>query len=159
VITFINNDLTFKLSDNTVNDGYLLDDGIHLNNRGTNRLAKNMRLKIDPKTVNGCVAKQRWHDHQPREREQNTQKSKARNANWQKVNNRRSSRGQSEMDYRRRRDLHDTHRPNEDGKTVDNRKCWYCGENNHVSRNCRHGRKISCHNCQELGHKARDCTY
>ena len=30
-ITFINNDPTFKLGDNTVNDGYLLSDGLHMN--------------------------------------------------------------------------------------------------------------------------------
>ena len=28
--TFINNDPTFRLQDNSVNDGYLLPDGLHL---------------------------------------------------------------------------------------------------------------------------------
>ncbi len=31
--------------------------------------------------------------------------------------------------------------------------CWYCGEENHNSAICRHGRKIRCHACGLLGHK------
>ncbi len=31
--------------------------------------------------------------------------------------------------------------------------CWYCGEENHNSSICRHGMKIRCHGCGQLGHK------
>ena len=53
--TFINNDPTFTLQDGSPNDGYLLRDGLHLNNMGTNKLAKNMKLKM--KNKNGDVCK------------------------------------------------------------------------------------------------------
>jgi hypothetical protein len=37
--------------------------------------------------------------------------------------------------------------------------CWYCGEHNHVAKNCRHGNFISCNRCHEHGHKERFCNY
>jgi ribA/ribD-fused uncharacterized protein len=40
-----------------------------------------------------------------------------------------------------------------------NRSCWFCGETNHVSKNCRHGQKIQCNSCYSLGHKAKFCLY
>ena len=44
-VNFINNDPTFRLQDNSINDGYLTLDGLHLTKKGTERLLKN--LKID----------------------------------------------------------------------------------------------------------------
>ena len=41
---FVDNRATFILHDGTINDGYLLSDGVHLNRQGTNRLAKNLCL-------------------------------------------------------------------------------------------------------------------
>ena len=37
--------------------------------------------------------------------------------------------------------------------------CWFCGERNHISKNCRHGQKIQCTVCFEYGHKAKFCNY
>ena len=56
-ITFINNDTTFKLSDGSPNDGYLMNDGVLLTESGTNRLAKNLKLKCITST-NGMYIKQ-----------------------------------------------------------------------------------------------------
>ena len=42
-------------------------------------------------------------------------------------------------------------------RNVDNKRCFFCGEQNHVKRNCRHGKAISCHSCGQLGHKASMC--
>ena len=35
--------------------------------------------------------------------------------------------------------------------------CLYCGEDNHYTRECRHGRKIKCYECNRLGHKGKLC--
>ena len=35
--------------------------------------------------------------------------------------------------------------------------CWFCGEENHISKNCRHGQKIQCSSCMNQGHKAKFC--
>ena len=40
--TFVDNDATFHLADKSVNDGYLMVDGIHLTYAGVNRLAKTL---------------------------------------------------------------------------------------------------------------------
>ena len=42
--TFVSNDSSFKLNDGEINDGYLLNDGHHLNRSGCNRLVKNLKL-------------------------------------------------------------------------------------------------------------------
>ncbi len=33
--------------------------------------------------------------------------------------------------------------------------CWYCGENNHISENCRHKKLLYCNSCNQPGHKAK----
>ena len=35
--------------------------------------------------------------------------------------------------------------------------CWFCAEENHISKNCRHGMKIQCNKCLDFGHKAKFC--
>ena len=37
------------------------------------------------------------------------------------------------------------------------KSCWYCGEQNHVAKNCKHGCKLQCNSCFEFGHKAKFC--
>ena len=63
--TFIDNDKSFRLADNEINDGYLLpSDQLHLTRQGTNRLAKNLGLQrkqncIDDVTKKGKGGKQK----------------------------------------------------------------------------------------------------
>ena len=42
--TFINNDPSFHLQDGSVNDGYLLPDGVHLTKPATNKLVTNFEI-------------------------------------------------------------------------------------------------------------------
>ena len=44
-VDFINNDSIFRLQDNTINDGYLLRDGLHLTFKGSEKLAANLKLE------------------------------------------------------------------------------------------------------------------
>ena len=44
-------------------------------------------------------------------------------------------------------------------ETQYNKCCWYCGESNHISKNCRHGQKVQCNQCLSLGHKAKFCSF
>ena len=44
--TFINNDPSFHLQDGSVNDGYLLPDGVHLTKPATNKLVTNLKLQL-----------------------------------------------------------------------------------------------------------------
>ena len=45
-VDFLNNDPIFHLQDGTLNDGYLLADGVHLTRPATNRLVANMQLPL-----------------------------------------------------------------------------------------------------------------
>ena len=39
------------------------------------------------------------------------------------------------------------------------KSCWFCGERNHMSKNCKHGRKLQCNYCFKLGHKSKFCDF
>ena len=45
-VDFLNNDPIFHLQDGTLNDGYLLADGVHLTRPATNHLVANMQLSL-----------------------------------------------------------------------------------------------------------------
>ena len=60
----------------------------------------------------------------------------------------------------RKKSQRDTYAPKEKySHQKQNKHCWFCGENNHISKNCRHGQKIQCNSCYEMGHKAKFCQY
>ena len=44
-VIFIENDPSFTLSDGEVNEGFLAEDGMHLNNAGQNRLIWNLQVR------------------------------------------------------------------------------------------------------------------
>ena len=54
---YISHDLSFRLADGQPNDGYLLADGLHLSNRGCNRLVLNLGLT----TTKSDVTKRKKH--------------------------------------------------------------------------------------------------
>ena len=56
---FISNDETFRRADGRPNDGYLLRDGLHWNNQGTNRLAINLQLTSEGVDVNKAKPKRK----------------------------------------------------------------------------------------------------
>ena len=146
--TYIDNDATFKLADGSPNDGYLLDDGIHLTFKGSNRLAKNLALKSLPECKdNVCMSRKRSHTKQRKSQHQ----AEDEHDGWQRVTSRRQRNQQKQHNNRDYASAtawygHD-------------KCCWFCGEENHVSNNCRHGQKIKCHICGILGHKAKVCSY
>ena len=43
---FVDNDPSFHLQDGTINDGYLLSDGVHLSRAATNKLVSNLKLQL-----------------------------------------------------------------------------------------------------------------
>ena len=50
-----------------------------------------------------------------------------------------------------------SYNPRSHAYTTKTKSCWFCGEENHISKNCRHGQKIQCNSCQDFGHKAKFC--
>ena len=45
-MTFVDNDPAFYLADGSINDGYLTTDGVHLTRAATEKLCKNLGLKL-----------------------------------------------------------------------------------------------------------------
>ena len=146
-ITYVDNDRTFKLADGTPNDGYLQADGIHLTNKGINRLARNMKLKLLSNVANVCKA------HTIRNKSGNKTSApksddNSDNNNWNLVQ-RRSRSSRQRLSPKRGNKM------NQENSA----SCWFCGETNHVSRNCRHGQEIKCHRCGGAGHKEKVCVW
>ena len=154
-VSFINNDMTFKLNDGSPNDGYLQSDGIHLSFRGTNRLAKNLKVKLDPRVQNGNIVTARKPRSSKGESINSTKwkyPSQADGNGWNTAKNG----NRHKYQHNKASDQLANGYTNNDNKV---RKCWFCGESNHISQNCRHGKKITCHSCNGLGHKAKFCEY
>ena len=53
-VCFIDVTSMFKLEDGSFNDGFMCEDGVHLTNRGVNKLAKLLELRVINKSE-GCV--------------------------------------------------------------------------------------------------------
>ena len=41
--------------------------------------------------------------------------------------------------------------------TTNTSSCDFCGESNHTTKSCKHGKPIHCHGCGQSGHKAKLC--
>ena len=201
-VLFINNDTKFKLSDGSVNDGYLLNDGLHLSAKGTNMLSKNLMLEIIA-SANGNVVKSKIARGKKDAPKQNTKgqesdmlscpligensssehgetqsngqpssdasvndrrahtparstsgryndSSTAENQSWQVVQGRKGQRQSSRGQHARSQVNFQKHQDN---------PCHFCGELNHISRNCRFGEAVSCYSCGQRGHKQKFCEY
>ena len=44
-VSFVNNDPSFHLADGSINDGYIMKDGVHLTYNAVNKLARNLNLR------------------------------------------------------------------------------------------------------------------
>jgi hypothetical protein len=145
-VKFVNNDPVFILSDGSPNDGYLCHDGVHLNNAGTNKLAKNMKLRIkDWHRGNACKDN--------RANNQGPTKSSHR-PNTSRWTNTKYSHGNAQYSHGNTQYSHGNAQYSHGNSS---RSCWNCAETNHISRNCHHGKRVKCRNCQQLGHKVKFC--
>ena len=176
---FFDNRASFTLSDGSVNDGYILDDGVHLNRQGTNRLASNQELVKKTNVKDFTKSKQ-----MPRKpNNQKLQSSQTRNGPGYR------SSGQRPPDPRpHSRSSHEVNTRTSDDRewiTVSSKNrwprqpsvnprisnpvpgnipdrndgyaCFNCRENNHNVDTCRSGGPVTCHLCRRTGHKQKYC--
>ena len=157
--TFTNNDTTFRLGSGVINDGYLMSDGLHLNQNGTNRLVKNAKLKIRSSVKDGNVCKKKRNNPKPNVTSEGQRRSShdhmptttpdhiPDNNDWISV-----------ISNKRRGNRRMRNRPSSVDSSHDvTHRCWFCYEKNHNSNNCRFGRPVNCHSCGEAGHKKKFC--
>lgn len=143
----------FYLRDGSPNDGYFLKDKIHLTPQGTNCLLKD--LKLDGKVVySRRTATQPKDVTQPRPQAQQrkTDEARLRPAADREPRNQRPSWTRHDPEHRHQPSRNYQHR-SADIKV----RCYFCGEDGHISDVCFHGKPIECDECGVSGHKKRWC--
>ena len=146
---YVNNDTSFKLADGSPNDGYVQNDGRGLTRSGTNRLAKNLGLRIKQAHKNDVC---KSHEPVPKKKAKpECILEKGEKDEWIPVTRRRKH---------HRDDTRASSRPFNGSSKQNHVKpaCWNCGERNHLANACRHGKRLVCDNYESLGHKAKFCT-
>ena len=165
--TFIDNDKEFKLLNKAPNEALFLSDGIHPTFKATNSLARSLKLDVNHRHRNNICKNQGGRPKQPWNRSNNDNRNKQNtitpssgyprlHPKYPNDQQRRNWGGHTMASpHLRYRDSPSTQsRPYNKSQRP---RCWNCGENNHVARNCRHGHAVKCHHCGENGHKIKFC--
>ena len=172
---FVNNDESFVLRNGQVNDGYLQKDGVQLSRLGTQRLVKNLELRPKTDYNDVCKSFQRAANKSMEGDRKNNDTNKSATTN--KISNQRhhTQAGRDNQAFvldddewpvvsgPRKKPTHlkrpmsrDNRNQKETGRKSRN-GCSFCGEPNHTSEVCRHGKPVQCHSCFGKGHKAKAC--
>ena len=167
-VSFVDNSSCFYLKNDSVNEAYFLDDGIHLNYKGTNKLAQNLQLKTKVGETSVCepkrrfrhsgikpVSKQKPSNHESTVTSQEDDGTDFSHFFWShsrekvKPSNKRDSWRKSRSPKR----SHDFNRQIDAPNS--STSCYNCFERNHTSRSCRHEHPIICNSCGQEGHKSK----
>ncbi|CAG2206239.1 unnamed protein product [Mytilus edulis] len=147
---YIEHDDDFKLPNGAINSLLYNRDGVHLNKKGSVKLANS--LDIFEKQVAKQVT-----------RPSNARKSGGAPQRGYQRNNRQAARQSKPTATRNAQHVrYERHSQSENRRhnetNEDELSCWYCGEGNHISKNCRHGQYLQCKRCNEYGHKLKHCN-
>ena len=155
--TFILTQQLFTLANGDPKDGYIMDDGVHLNERGSSKLVERLQLPmVDPSSRK--VTRMAGYRH----KNELSKDSFAKVASQQKQLNK--SQGKAATKARNGK--------NESAKqstTVNNSRpqpmcketgfCGYCREPGHWYKECRHGGPVTCRSYREPTHKEKSCKF
>ncbi|CAH1785547.1 unnamed protein product [Owenia fusiformis] len=149
-VTFNDNDINFKLRDESINNGYLCPDKLHLSDAGTNSLVKNLKLKTtcDDVTLprnkrNSPQTKTSRKEHQPKNPPTTTSTLTSTNTRQSGYIN--TNKPRSMNTYTQNRN-----------STNKDMSCNKCGES-HLPSTCWHPTAVRCHFCKTIGHKQSRC--
>ena len=176
-VTFVDNDSYFKFQDGSLNDGYFINDKVHLNPAGSNKLVTRHQLQVKPHRKNNATKPKPTVDNPrgssnpqptPRRSTVSPPKSQSRHFQHSFAGNTSSYPTMNEWSTQRpnsgyaRRDAFNTPstpRPSVSAYTRNPKACDYCQEVNHTKRVCRHWLNNrpppTCHTCGDTGHKAK----
>ena len=131
-VKFMNLSPLFHLADGTINDGYILKDGIHITRNAMNKIATKLELHIKDQKAGVCDQKKIQNQN-----------------NVQKITRNPQPAG------------HRTHVSSPSTSSPSDREswCYNCGEPNHVKDRCHHSQPLKCHLCHRQGHKSKFCDY
>ncbi len=159
-VNFVDNRNSFHLGDGTVNDGYFVNDGVHLNTKATNKLVQNLQLKLKDGLQSACnpqrQSKTHKHDTSPITSDDEHNNVDTDQMFWsyakRKVTPRRNI-TQHTINRDKQRKSQNTNRRHSDSHQ--DVRCFNCYEENHTANTCRHERPVICHECGEEGHKTK----
>ena len=136
---FIDTNNMFTLKDGSINDGYLLDDGVHLTYKGTEKLAQKLHVLNYKEAV----------IRQPKPKSYSQRVGKGSTPSH-------SSRYGNKSSF----DSYISHtRPSTKSGTNNQSRCWNCGESGHVINSCKHSSRLRCFTCNKFGHKSKFCVF
>ena len=156
---FVDNSSAFYLKDGSINDGYLLNDGVHITRRATNKLATNLKLNIKNQHQGVCKSGKSGYE---KNYAQNSIKS-LKTSSQKRVHIHKDRTYDYIQDDNvpvytdRGTEYHDDHL----------NQAKYTYDSTHVSpdlyrkktRNDDHSQDVRCHNCYESNHTLARCRY
>ena len=170
---FVDNNKSFRLLSGSINIKLYRNDGIHLNELGTEKLAKNLDIakkvhssdnNFTQKTVREYVSNVKIDRSKQGNKLYNDKQSNGKFQNHSSHNDRSNdfSVDSSAHVYSNRwgnsnnnKDSYRSHNLNRHEKQTN---CWFCNETGHTSATCKHGKYVQCFRCRDNGHKAKHCT-
>lgn len=152
-VDYVDQSPSFKLSDGSPNDGYLIKQGPHLTKSGTNKLVKNLNvsMKCDDVFQHRAAYKAAQKRHS-----WDTDSDISHVPGCQGGDAQQSYSSQSHTTRRpdwRKRPGHHGHQHGNGNQG----RCAYCWEPGHDTRMCYHRKPITCNKCFETGHKEKFC--
>ena len=158
--SFVNNDREFKLLNRSPNEALFLQDGIHPTYKATNCLGRNLKLQINPRN-HGDICKRNGSRQHTNRNNQTYRRSYPHHSPQQQETQYRGQRSRQPGNHGRAfpNRFRDDGSNNPAYQSKNRPKCWNCGESNHMARNCRHGRTLTCHKCGENGHKSKFSSF
>ena len=169
-VSFVDNTPSFHLADGSINDGYLLSDGVHLTRAATDKLTRNLKLKVKDGVRTVCKDRtSRQQKPSPRDEREDTDLShtfwsnarqkaapSARREHPGSTNSRNSDRSRQGSSKYSNNDKDNYRQTKTSSQTT---RCYNCYESNHVVRNCRFDKAVVCYVCGAVGHKAKHHQY
>ena len=164
-VDFRDNSHIFYLKNDSINDGYFLDDGIHLTFKAVDKLSQNLGLTKKEGINSVCVRKQKRKHENPKRRDNFSSVSPASyseqevtydglsHQSWATAYKKAGSQ-KGYGNHRRHHTLANSYNHNNITHEQDIR-CYNCFENNHTQKACRHERPILCNTCGREGHKSK----
>jgi hypothetical protein len=132
-----------KLADGSMNEGFFMDDLVHLTYKGQNKIAQKLDLKPLQTDSSYNVVTSR------RQKKMQTKDSDVTHVTHDRISSYRNT--------PKRHRTHDTDRPQSRSVARPCARCTFCAEPHHETDRCRHQRPVTCYTCGSTGHKSKYC--
>ena len=163
-VSFVNNDPSFHLADGSINDGYIMKDGVHLTYNAVTKLARNLNLR--PVDAEKGVLRRKTPVEQKRTNkdrvkpvivEDDEEEIVDTDATFWKYANTKVRNEQPRAPQRRQDPYRQRYQRTgaTDSQTSDHIACQNCGESNHNTKRCKYSYQLTCNECGCLGHKTK----